>query len=121
MEKLLAGDELSCLNCGACCAHFRVSFYWAEADINQIPDHYVQALTPSLACMRGTHQTMPRCSALEGEVGQAVKCKIYHHRPSPCHEVQVGDEKCMRARARYGLTTSNDYTGQKNTPSEMAY
>ena len=21
-----------CLSCGACCAHFRASFYWAEAD-----------------------------------------------------------------------------------------
>ena len=26
-------DSLNpCVTCGACCAHFRVSFYWAEAD-----------------------------------------------------------------------------------------
>ena len=24
-----------CLTCGACCAHFRVSFHWSEADPDQ--------------------------------------------------------------------------------------
>ena len=24
-----------CLTCGACCAHFRVSFHWSEADPEQ--------------------------------------------------------------------------------------
>jgi len=41
----------SCLSCGACCAHCRVSFYWAEADDvtrGGVPVVSSNALTESL-------------------------------------------------------------------------
>lgn len=51
----------------------------------------------------GTDTYAPRCIALQGTVGKGVSCSIYAHRPSPCHEVQVGDGQCQRARAAHGL------------------
>jgi len=92
-----------CLNCGACCASFRVSFYWAEADTCAIPEHAVEQLSPLYACMSGTNSNAPRCIALQGTIGRNVRCSLYAHRPSPCREVQPGDEKCRRAREKHGL------------------
>lgn len=94
---------LDCQRCGACCASYRVSFYWAEAEVHGLPAALVQPLTPVYACLAGTHQAAPRCEALSGEVGRAVACAAYAQRPSPCREVQPGDDKCLRARARHGL------------------
>lgn len=95
-----------CQTCGACCASFRVSFYWAESDEapgGTVPVALTQAVSPHLLCMQGTHAREPRCVALQGEVGLAVGCRIYPLRPSPCHEVQLGDAQCLKARQRHGL------------------
>lgn len=81
-----------CLSCGACCAAYRVSFYWGEADPVQagcVPVDMVEELTPFRRCMRGTNQSHPRCVALDGEIGRAVKCGIYPQRPSPCVEFGI--------------------------------
>ncbi|MEY3200497.1 MAG: hypothetical protein RIR70_47 [Pseudomonadota bacterium] len=92
-----------CLSCGACCAAFRVSFYWAEIDESQVSPALIEKLTPHLSCMAGTHRAAPHCAALEGRVGGATACRIYAHRPSPCREVLPGDDKCQRARAKHAL------------------
>ncbi|MGN2398423.1 YkgJ family cysteine cluster protein, partial [Klebsiella quasipneumoniae] len=44
-----------CMTCGACCAYFRVSFYWAEADDagGLVPAALTEPLTPFLRCMSG--------------------------------------------------------------------
>lgn len=42
LSQVATPDE--CLRCGACCAHFRVSFYWAEAELME--EHLVEPLTP---------------------------------------------------------------------------
>jgi hypothetical protein len=101
-----------CLACGACCAHFRVSFYWSEADSaagGRTPVDLSVKLTPFLIAMRGTDRSPPRCAALEGEIGKRVHCAIYALRPSPCREFRAswvdgpGSECCDRARAAHGL------------------
>jgi Fe-S-cluster containining protein len=96
-------DGNECQRCGACCVTYRVSFHWMEATLRGLPDGAVQRLDPRLVCMTGTNQTQPRCLFLEGEVGQSVRCAVYSQRPTPCREMQPGDEKCNRARARHGL------------------
>ncbi|STS90034.1 putative ferredoxin [Klebsiella variicola] len=75
-----------CMTCGACCAYFRVSFYWAEADDagGLVPSALTEPLTPFLRCMSGTNQRQSRCAALSGDIGDAVHCTIYENRPSPC-------------------------------------
>ena len=94
-----------CLSCGACCASFRVSFYWAEASdgSGSVPAELTEELDPWRRCMRGTWSDTPLCTALEGEVGSRVSCTIYSQRPSPCHAVNEGDAQCLRARERWGL------------------
>ena len=110
--------ENPCIACGACCATFRVSFYWTEADPAQggsVPQEMTEDLPPFRRCMRGTNQQPPRCIALGGTIGEAVLCSIYEQRPTPCREFGVhwndqqisfeaGDlERCNRARIAWGL------------------
>jgi Fe-S-cluster containining protein len=92
-----------CQRCGACCARYRVSFYWAEAWSRGLPDRLVDKVNPQMACMAGTNQPDPRCLALEGRVGGQVHCAVYEQRPEPCRQVEPGDERCMEARRRHGL------------------
>ncbi|MFO6297792.1 YkgJ family cysteine cluster protein [Rahnella selenatireducens] len=100
-----------CMTCGACCAYFRVSFYWAESEEagGLVPQALTEQVTPFLSCMKGTNSKTPRCVALEGEVGQSVSCSVYLNRPTPCREFDqsglngVANQACDRARARYGL------------------
>lgn len=98
-------DFNPCQSCGACCAHFRVSFYWAEAEALDLPEALTETINPWMSCMKGTGQRAGgvRCVALAGEIGREVGCTIYPQRPSPCHELQPGEERCLRARAAHGL------------------
>ncbi|HMX10119.1 MAG TPA: YkgJ family cysteine cluster protein [Burkholderiaceae bacterium] len=102
-----AAMPFDCQRCGACCATYRVSFYWAEAELLGLPPELVQPLTPVLACLAGTNQVPPHCAALDGRIGATVACRAYAQRPSPCREVQPGDDKCRRARARHALDTQD--------------
>lgn len=57
-----------CLTCGACCAYFRVSFHWSEADPalgGRVPIELTDALRTHERVMRGTSQSQPRCIALD--------------------------------------------------------
>ena len=101
-----------CLSCGACCAQFRVSFYWGEADDapgGHVPVALTEQIHAHLRCMRGTNDNPPRCACLSGEVGKHVACTIYDLRPSPCWEFNVYEddgtqsERCLRLRAQLGL------------------
>ncbi len=101
-----------CIACGACCAHFRASFYWSEADPlggGLTPPTLTVRLTPHLVAMAGTERASPRCVALQGDIGKDVRCAIHALRPSPCREFQaswvegVHNPRCDRARAAHGL------------------
>ncbi|OTG88404.1 zinc/iron-chelating domain-containing protein [Acinetobacter sp. ANC 4558] len=94
-------EKEACLSCGACCAFFRVSFYWAEGI--EIPENMIEQVTPIYSCMKGTNQQQPKCIALQGIVGEQVSCGIYEVRSSSCKEVQVADEQCNKARMAYNL------------------
>ncbi len=102
-KQKVAFSPNPCRQCGACCATFRVSFYWAEAEVLKLPDNLIENLGPTYSCMAGTNSCAPRCQALAGEIGKEVECTVYAQRPSPCIELQPGDDKCSRARERHGL------------------
>ncbi len=102
----------ACLACGACCAAFRVDFHCselAEGDRQGVPSAFAVPVTQRLYRLRGTDAASPRCIALEGEVGRAVRCTIYENRPGPCRDfapyapLGIGDDACDRARRRHGL------------------
>jgi Fe-S-cluster containining protein len=101
-----------CLSCGACCAAFRVSLHWSETEPalgGKVPRDLTETVDPHRLCMRGTWSPQPHCVALEGTVGESVRCTIYDARPSPCRELRMSWEdgshspQCDKARARYGL------------------
>ncbi|KPK40365.1 MAG: ferredoxin [Gammaproteobacteria bacterium SG8_47] len=101
-----------CLSCGACCAHFRVSFYWTEAEPflgGAVPAHLTVPVSTHRLAMGGTDRTCPRCVALEGELAQEVRCSIYAQRPSPCREFEPSwhsgqpNPRCDQARIALGL------------------
>lgn len=104
--------ENPCLTCGACCATYRVSFYWAEGDDatpGGVPAALTEQLNPFRRCMQGTNQPRPYCVALQGEIGREVACAIYEHRPQACRDLPASwsagepEEKCDRARSAWGL------------------
>src|SRR3546814_88963 len=102
-----------CLSCGACCAHFRVSFYCGEIageSGGTVPPELVTQVGPLRACMQGTEYGGKRCTALRGELGQSgIHCAIYEQRPSPCREfspwLEHGEPNpdCQRVRKAIGL------------------
>lgn len=103
-----------CMTCGACCAFFRVEFYWREANredtANAVPAHLVEDLTPQTRCMKGTSSKHnPKCVALKGRIGESVQCSIYENRSSVCRKFTASYEdgqqnvRCDEARAKHGL------------------
>ena len=100
-----------CLTCGACCAHFRVSFFWGECQSagGVVPDDQVVLITPHRVAMRGTDAKPTRCVGLLGEVGQGVRCTLYEQRSSTCREFEASwangehNPHCDAARQAYGL------------------
>lgn len=108
-------DQLHpCQKCGACCASFRVSFYWREAEYkeqnNAVPQGLWVDTTSQLRSMKGTDvKYSPKCVALKGRIGDFVSCEIYKNRPSPCHRFKASYEdgqihaRCDEAREKHGL------------------
>jgi Fe-S-cluster containining protein len=102
-----------CITCGACCAHFRVSFYWAEADDvtpGGVPQELTEESPPFRRTMKGTNQRHNmRCVALAGRIGEKVGCSIYTSRPNPCrafeasYEFGTQNKRCDEARHKFGL------------------
>lgn len=100
-----------CQSCGACCASFRVSFYWGEADDapgGTVPAALTVKVNEQMRCMQGTQSHPVRCVALQGEVGSSVGCGIYAQRASTCRELLPGDSQCLRARQRHGVGAALD-------------
>ena len=110
-----------CMACGACCASYRVSFYWAEADDGggTVPAGLTVPVSPFLRAMAGTNQHAPRCVALEGQVGGPCACRIHALRPGPCREFGASWEqgqhepRCDAARQKHGLAplSPQDWVG----------
>ncbi|AKC86600.1 YkgJ family cysteine cluster protein [Pseudoxanthomonas suwonensis] len=101
-----------CLSCGACCAHFRVSFHWSETDPalgGPVPVALTEPLRTHERAMRGTSQARPRCIALDAQIGRYSRCTIHPQRPSACRDVEAAWEsgrpspQCDRARVAHGL------------------
>ncbi len=110
---------LNCQECGACCAAFRVSFYWTEADDGPggtVPVAMTRAVSPHLRCMAGTEVQPVRGVALQGEVGRRVACGIYAQRSSTCRSVEPGDAQCLKARERWSLPAAPSTSSAPEKP-----
>lgn len=100
-----------CTSCGACCAFFRVSFYWGECGEGSalMPTDKVEQISPHLVAMKGTNQKSPRCVNLDGAIGKSVGCSLYEKRSTSCREFDaswengVHSQRCDDARAAHGI------------------
>ena len=101
-----------CLACGACCAHFRISFHWSEAEPGlggTVPIELTEPLRRHERVMKGTSRREPRCIALDAEIGVRSRCSIHARRPSVCAAVPASWEfgapsaQCDKARLAHGL------------------
>lgn len=100
-----------CVSCGACCASLRVSFDRSQliSEGGCVPDGLADEETAYTCRMQGTDRAPPRCVALVGEIGKAVRCAIYEYRPDPCRDFAahgvagIQNEECERVRRRHGL------------------
>ncbi|MCW5198125.1 YkgJ family cysteine cluster protein [Desulfobulbus sp. F4] len=109
----MTSNSNPCLGCGACCAFFRASFYWAETECGTpggVPDHLTEKINEFRVQMKGTRGPQPRCVALTGEIGQNAACGIYQQRSSVCRAFLpswadgiTGNKDCDRARAAHNL------------------
>jgi Fe-S-cluster containining protein len=96
---------VDCLQCGACCATFRVDFVQEElvSQGGKTPDSLAQTIGHGICRMNGTDHSSPRCTALQGEIGKRVHCAIYEFRPSVCDAFARDSHACLRARQKKGL------------------
>ena len=115
-----------CIACGACCAFYRASFYWAEADDagGTVPVELTEKLNDFRRVMRGTNQPKPRCVALVGEIGKHIYCSIYDQRSSVCRDFPVAwekglpNERCDKARMAWGLPPLPPPTVNPESPDD---
>ncbi|MCK9273892.1 MAG: YkgJ family cysteine cluster protein [Syntrophales bacterium] len=101
-----------CLSCGACCAFYRISFYWAETSRGipgGVPEELTEKMDAFRVFMKGSAGSAPRCIALQGDIGSTVLCGIYSLRSSVCRAFEPSWEKgihnirCDKARIAWGL------------------
>ena len=98
------GIGFDCETCGACCAAPAAWFALSamEADgTKELPARLVQD---------GKLMTDKdgRCAALQGRVGDSVRCAVYARRPLMCRVLTAGSPVCKRARAVFGLVAGED-------------
>ncbi|MBX3039746.1 MAG: YkgJ family cysteine cluster protein [Bdellovibrionaceae bacterium] len=117
------------MTCGACCAYFRVAFYWREAELSDSPHPVPKGLFVELdsqkRAMKGTEQKHhQKCCALEGRVGERVNCRIYDNRPTPCRQFEASFEsgvhnpRCDEARRAHGLAPLSGKDWKGHGPSQ---
>lgn len=118
----MAGGGNPCFGCGACCRHFRVSFYHGELDTQPggyVPAEMARQVTPFRACMKGTEAGKGQCIALQAD----GRCAIYARRPSVCREFPAFMEdgsmnpECLRLHAIYGIAAAGATLGDSTQGS----
>jgi len=115
-----------CQTCGACCAHFRVTFSKEELEpLGATPRSVVVNPDQNQVTLKGTEvRHSIGCKQLHGKVGQLVACGIYEQRPSPCRVFEASYEsghkniRCDEARAKHGLRalTKQDWKDDTKNP-----
>jgi Fe-S-cluster containining protein len=88
-----------CTSCGACCAY---SYDWPEFsdddDLDGIPEELCDCDVGRMKC------NGDRCVALQGQIGQAVRCVVYESRPGVCRSFKPGTSNCNTVRRFFGLS-----------------
>lgn len=102
----ISKKPIPCIECGACCAYFKVEF---EIKKNiQVPISSIYKKN-NRTFMIGTDKFKGRCKELNGKVGENCLCSIYKSRPDVCDLFSVWlpngkqNPRCIKAREYHGL------------------
>ena len=102
--------EAKCQSCGLCCCHpltkadgvvttdSEMTYYSTESVTYRWWHGEEITDTQTGFWMRRTSDE--KCIALEGTLGQDVRCSIYDDRPSVCRQFEAGSEACIHLRGR---------------------
>ncbi len=122
-------EDNPCLSCGACCAFYRATFYWAETDLanpDGVPSEMTVKINDFMVAMKGTEKHPPRCIALSGTIGVSVACTIYERRSSVCRNFLPAWQdsafvtRCAQARLAHGLVALPPNPGSNDHPLPRA-
>jgi hypothetical protein len=93
-------DDAACRSCGACC---RQGFHLVAVD----EDDPFLTHHPELVRRDGWGAHVPRpggfCAALTAHTAPWT-CGVYTERPRSCRDFEIGEEACLIARRRVGIT-----------------
>ena len=79
----MPADPSACLTCGACCCHYRVSFYWQEAEQRGLEDKDLVQVTPLRVCFRGMGPPRRPVGHVTGGGGSRAMCSQLQPLPTP--------------------------------------
>lgn len=96
-----------CQTCGACC----VALPWIDVKQSDATpeenfwDITIEAQNGETIVSRQLRRDAETgdCLALQGEIGNSVKCSIYQARPDDCRKFEAGSDKCHALRRGYGI------------------
>jgi Fe-S-cluster containining protein len=91
---------VDCLTCGACCreAYHSVEVGARDPFVRKHPDRVSQQDGRLVVTRNGE-----RCGCLAGGPGD-WHCVVYPDRPKTCRDFPMGEQSCVEARRRVGLT-----------------
>jgi uncharacterized protein len=91
--------SFDCRTCGACCA-----CCWGNNRVRLTSEDRIRLLSKD-GYVQGWYMatTNGRCNALEGTVGEQVRCKLYDIRPTNCADYKAGGSHCLDARQEVGI------------------
>jgi Fe-S-cluster containining protein len=104
--------DYDCTTCGACCRNpdenVREGYVWylevrdtkllQKKDLAKKLVVYDPDGAPHLRL-----DPSGRCAALQGRIGERVRCTIYTLRPKGCRLLEPGDARCLLARKERGI------------------
>lgn len=125
----MTSASLDCTRCGACC--FNPPENVAEGYVDYVEVERRDALLRRSELLKRYAREREgrwhlvllegrRCKALEGRLGERVRCSIYHVRPSPCRRVQAGSELCERYRREQGVPLTRTRPGARATSARSS-
>jgi len=85
-----------CQTCGACCDHFEVvDVYPDDTNFGYLKSADLLRKTEyGFYAMKSISEGDNRCIALEGTVGESVRCTIYDNRPRGCRIFEQDSAIC---------------------------
>jgi len=114
--------EEDCQKCGACCSEFcdeelecigrrGVGLYIGDDPLPDMSKTIKRKMIVAYESPLFTDQWLrgkivngvPRCKALEGEIGKACSCTIYPMRPQTCRDFSPGSDRCLEIRKKFGI------------------